>query len=320
MQAHLIYNENAGGKGPSVEDLQTALEGVGFEAVCYDTDSVEELDPILDNAEGLVVAAGGDGTVGAVLTRLIGKNLPLAILPMGTANNIAKSLGLPMDPIQLIAGLENRRTVPFDVGCLHAPWGTEYFFEGAGFGFFADILATYDPEKGKSIWRGLDAVRVHLQNGTPYANKLKLEGEEIAADFLLVEVMNTTAIGPRLKFAPQAAPDDGILELVCVESGDREGLLHYFTSLLLEELDRLETVTVRRVREVSFTWNGFPIHLDGEVRPPNWKARQAVEETEFGLRPYLPHAESGEIRISILPGAVPLWLPAAEEEAIVGSR
>lgn len=314
MQAHLIYNPNAGGNGPNAEELQEALHQAGFHPIYRATDSEEEIGPILAEAKDLVVSAGGDGTVRGVITRLIGKEIPLAILPMGTANNIAKSLEIPLDPLQVIAGLENRRSLAFDVGYVQAPWGEDYFVEGAGFGLFADVLAAYGPEKGKSIWRGLEALGNTLLKGHVHASLLQVNGEELSGEFLLVEVLNTSAIGPRLKFAPDATPYDGWFNLVCIHASDRGSLMQYLTSLIAEDLHKLETVSVRQVQEMSFAWSGFPLHVDGEVRPLGWYERQESEETEFGLRPYLPNYEKGQIKVKTLPAAITLWLPPLEPD------
>jgi diacylglycerol kinase family enzyme len=311
MQAHLIYNGRAGNGGPTVDELQEALQQAGFYPIYQATENEEDLNSILQDVEGLVVAAGGDGTVRAVVTRLVQKDVPVAILPMGTANNIAKTLGIPLDPCRVIAELKNPQPFPFDIGHIHAPWGEDHFVEGAGFGFFADVLAAYDPEKGKSVWRGVSAVSDILLKGHAYANSLHLHDEEVAGEFLLVEVLNTTAVGPRLKFAHNASPGDGVLDLVCIRPSDREGFLHYLTSLIREDLEKLETVARYQIQRLSFAWRGFAFHVDGEVRPPDWYERREVEETELGPRHYLPHTDTGEIKIKVIPAAVTLWLPSS---------
>lgn len=315
MQAHLIYNDSAGmKKEPTVEALQEALQQVGFHPVYKETNGEEDLDNILEAAEGVVVAAGGDGTVRAVATRLTGRDLPLVILPMGTANNVARSLGIDRDPLEIVAGLAEPRPLSFDIGYLQAPWGEDYFLEGAGFGFFADVLATYDPEKGKSVLRSMEAIGDTLLKGHAYPNTIRLDGEELAGEFLLVEMLNTTAVGPRLKFAPDASPCDRVLNAVCIQASDRQGFLNYLTSLIKEDLDKLEAVTVRQVKQLSFTWTGFPVHVDGEVRPHDWNERQEIEETELGPRPFLPRVESGQIKVQVLPAALTLWMPSLEEK------
>lgn len=311
MQAHLIYNTQAGSiNGCTVEALQSALEQVGYAPVCSATESEAALDDILEDISGLVVVAGGDGSVRAVVTRLIGKkDVPLAILPMGTANNIARTLNIPLDPLAIIAGLKEPQPFPFDIGRVRAPWGYDYFIEGAGFGFFADILATYDPEQGKSVWRGLEALRDIYNQSNAYQNDLYLQGEELSGDFLLVEVLNTTAVGPRLQFAQGASPGDGLLDLVCIQNSDKESFFHYLTGIFKKNLDRLETVTRRQVKNVCFNWKGFAMHIDGEVRPYDWLARQERANMPPESRHLLPTA-SGEIEIDLIPGAITMWLPS----------
>jgi diacylglycerol kinase (ATP) len=296
VRVNLIYNESAGQSRPSLAELQAALEAIGYYPVYRATASEADLDPILADVEGLVVSAGGDGTARAVITRLLGKEAPLLILPMGTANNIATTLGIDRPPLELIAGLANPQYRYLDVGEVHAPWGVDYFIEGAGFGFFADLLSTYDPEKGKSIIRSLQAMTETLQQGNSYANTLLLNGEALPGDYLLVEILNTTAVGPRLKFAPQADPTDGLLDLVSIQASDQAGFLAYLTSLLTEDLASLSTVTTRQVRELSFAWEGFALHVDGEVRPT----------PEFAP---LSGAASGLITVKIRPQAIRLCLP-----------
>jgi diacylglycerol kinase (ATP) len=83
------------------------------------------------------VISGGDGTVGKVATLLIGNRTPIAILPMGTANNIATTLGLTNRSVpDLIKGWTNARPVNFDAGLAKGPWGSQHFIEGFGIGLF----------------------------------------------------------------------------------------------------------------------------------------------------------------------------------------
>lgn len=300
MQATLIFNETAGALGNgnlTAEELQDALRQAGFVPVYEATEQESDLDRILQKAEGLIVAAGGDGTIRAVITRLIGRDIPLAVIPMGTANNVARTLGVEGDPLEIIARLQEPRIHQFDIGYVEGPWGKDYFLEGAGFGFFADVLHEYEPEKGKSVLRGLQAFTNTLRNNHTYSNDLWIDGEVLNGDYLLVEALNTKAVGPRIQLAPDATPDDGLLDLVCIRESDREGFLQYARSLLSEDLDQLETVSTRKIRELRFHWDGFPFHLDEEVRPG--------DKSSVSL-------SSGEVTVRILPAAVELWLPSEE--------
>src|SRR5262245_53479823 len=157
MQATLIYNPNARATTTTPpEEVQEALMKAGYEPVCRITASEKELDEVLAGIEGLVIAAGGDGSLRAVVTRLIGKNnVYLSVLPLGTANNTARTLGITGPPLEIIAGLASPRRQLLDIGHMCGPWGEDYFLEGAGWGLFADALSDYNPEQGKSVTRGL---------------------------------------------------------------------------------------------------------------------------------------------------------------------
>lgn len=310
MQANLIFNPTAGvqrNKATS-HDIQAALKQQGYQPVHRFTECEEDLDTVLNEVEGLVVVAGGDGTLRAVITRLIGKKeTPILHLPMGTANNIAQALNIPRDPIQLIEGLNSKKVMSFDVGKVTAPWGRDYFLEGSGFGFFADILTSYDPSQGKSVLRSVKAFTKILLEERTYGVTLSVDGEEISGNYLLVEMLNTTAVGPRLKFAPDATPHDGLLDVLCIRESDRNNFLQYLTSMVREDMEKLETVEVRKARKIELEWDGYPVHIDAELRPPGI-------ETEMNESDYKLAKTSGKLSVEALPGAVELWLPQLQKE------
>ena len=314
MEATLIYNSNAGGVNQvTVDELRDALQEVGFYPIYKATSSEADLDVALEDVEGLVVVAGGDGTVRAVATRLIGRKVPLAVVPMGTANNISRSLGVTAAPLAILTGLKNPVKCLFDVGYVRAPWGEDYFLEGAGYGLYADTLALYDPEQGKSILRGMDAVRQTLANYQVYRTEMKLDGRDISGDYLLAEMLNTKAIGPRLKLAPDADPSDSLLDVVRVRDVVREQFLHFVVSFLSENLAEVPAVEMDRGRKLELVWAGFPIHVDGEVRPKlDELPADRLAARDARLR--LLDALGAPISLEVLPQALEFWLPPAEPE------
>jgi diacylglycerol kinase (ATP) len=303
MEATLIYNQNAGTSGrPTVEELIERLQQAGYRPVYNATSCEDDLAAVLAEAEGLVIAAGGDGTVRAVATRLIGREVAISILPMGTANNIARMLGIVGNPLQLIDGLARPIAQPFDIGYVRAPWGEDYFLEAMGCGLYADVLAAYRPEEGKSVVRGISALAQTLADYQSRPASMVVDGQEWSAPYVIVEAMNTTAFGPRLKVAPTADSADGLFDLVCVREDNREALSRYVRGLLTESFVDLPSVEHIRGRCLELAWDGFPIHVDGEVRPPVIQGEGTVGEVE---RPVTP----ATIYVEMLPQAIQFWLP-----------
>jgi len=303
MKATLIYNRNARQTDQvSVDALQDALQVAGYHPVYTPTMNEDDVEAALaDAAGGLIVAAGGDGTVRAVATRLLGRDAFLSILPLGTANNIARTLGIEGDPLDLIARLAEPISCPFDVGRVAAPWGTHYFLEALGFGFYADTLVAYEPEKDKSILRAVRAFTQTLPDYQARPFTMRLDGKEISGNFLLVEVLNTTAFGPRLKVAPEANVADGLFEVIRVRARQRDNFFRYMLSLVAEELNELPSVEVSQGSRLEVRWTGFPMHVDGELHPDNAGPEDGT-------------VKEAKLLVEVLPQALEFWLPAGNDE------
>jgi diacylglycerol kinase (ATP) len=308
MKATLIYNANARSTDThTVDDLQEGLLAAGYEPVYTPTEAEDDLNEALRLADGgLVVAAGGDGTVRAVALRLMGRPAGLAVLPLGTANNIARTFGIEGDPLQLIAGLAQPRKCPFDIGHVQTPWGDDYFLEAMGVGFYADTLAAYGADGQKSVLR---AIRAFTQTLPSYHSKpfsMTLDGADISGDYLFVEVLNTPAFGPRLKVAPSADPGDGLFEVIRIREAERQGFLAYIAGLFSEELHEVPGVESAQGRRLELKWFGFPMHIDG-ILHPNVRERPSARKRREG-------ADAQTITVEVIPSALQLWLPTLAQQ------
>src|SRR5215217_7669308 len=107
MRATLIHNPQAGDESHERDHLVTLIRGAGYEVVYRS--SKEDFGTALKDPGDLVVVAGGDGTVRKVAMHTIDCGVPIALLPMGTANNISKSLGISGTPEELISGWPTAR-------------------------------------------------------------------------------------------------------------------------------------------------------------------------------------------------------------------
>ncbi|HEX2863253.1 MAG TPA: diacylglycerol kinase family protein, partial [Deinococcales bacterium] len=329
MRATLIYNASAGSAATHTpEDLQAALLDAGWTPSYRPTTSEEDLDRVLEDPGDLVVVAGGDGSFRAVATRLIGTDVPIAILPMGTANNTALTLGLPSDPLEIIAGLRQPLARRFDVGTIEAPWGQDFFVEAAGFGIFATLLKAYDPDAGKSVLRAATSILGTLPSFAAIPTRLELDGEVIESPLLLLEVMNTRLLGPKVTLTPDADPSDGLLDVIFAREDARVGFTRYLTSLAANRLEDLPNVEVRRVSSFRCSWDGSPFHVDGELRPCPTPASQAEPDSETEAAPLSGETpeqrepteprtlEGGTVDFGLRAGAVTLLLPQPVAETV----
>lgn len=295
MEALLIYNPNAGGSADDqARQLQDKLNDLGYRPTYRHTRAEEELDRVLPHARGVVVVVGGDGTLRAVATRMVNDRTPIVLVPNGTANNVGRTLGIEGDPLEVLERLKTATARPVDLGRMVFPWGETYFLEGAGMGLYAEALASYQPEDGKSFLRGCKTLIELLTDLPSRRLQMKIDGREEEGEYILVEAMNMGALGPRLGLAPNADPSDGLLDIVRIKASERESYLTYLTSLLSGKVEELESVEITRAKKLELLWEDFPLHqdasyLNGKDRPPGPKETWiTIELLESGLTFLVP--------------------------------
>ena len=230
MRIGLVHNHDAGA-AVSMTDLSQTIARHGHQvmAVAHPSDGLAPLE--LDQLD-LVVAAGGDGTIAATACALarMAAATPLAVLPMGTANNIALSLGVPTDVDEAITWWPSAQARRFDLGVATGPWGERLLVESLGGGLITHGIVVMDrrdytsPTRAAQLARARHAHADVLQLLAPYAWRLVLDERLVEGEFLFVEVMNIPAIGPNLLLTTAASPWDGRFTVVAATPDHREAL------------------------------------------------------------------------------------------------
>jgi diacylglycerol kinase (ATP) len=182
----------------------------------------------------LVIAAGGDGTISSVARGLVGSKTVLGIVPLGTYNNVATSLGIPTDLAQACALIAAAPVRAIDVGEVFAAGmkRPRAFLEVGAVGIAAPLaVAGQGFEKGR--W---DAVTRHLPQALEMAPALlgvRIDGQRGVqrAQGLLVIVANTPRAGAGLLIAPQARLDDGLLNVRVYEEMSQVVLATHFLAI-----------------------------------------------------------------------------------------
>jgi diacylglycerol kinase (ATP) len=279
-RATLVHNTAAGDGRPSGGELREIIERHRYDVTYATTDA--DLDALLQDPGDLVVVAGGDGTVGQVAARLVGRSVPLAIFPIGTANNLAESLGLSGPVDRLAAGWAHAERRLLDLASASGPWGVRPFIESFGLGLFAHSMpilsalkkhARRQPGRDAALRQDRAALRKLAREFAPRTVQLRLDGLQADGEFLMVEAMNAPMLGPRLRLAPCADPGDGLLDVVLVPEDDRRRLADWLGGDPADQVD----LDVRRVRTLELVWEGDPLHIDGETWAGETPAFRSVE-------------------------------------------
>jgi diacylglycerol kinase family enzyme len=228
-----------------------------------------------------VVVAGGDGSVGKVFPQVATQDVPVTLFPLGSANNVARTLGIARAPVEtLVAGWERGRRVRFDLGRATAPWGETLFVESIGGGIFGQVLergaeVDAEDEDGDAKLRiGLELMRAAIAAAAALPWRVEVAGADLSGDYLAVEVTNIREIGPNFPLVGEAPVGDGMLDVVLVAPGDREALVGYFGDRLDRAEPRRVRLNVRRGdRVVLRPPHECPLHVDDELWPEDSRAR-----------------------------------------------
>ena len=300
MRVLLVHNPKSGDDDHAGEQLARLIEDAGHDvSYCL---SKEDWRHSLDGTVEVLAIAGGDGTVGKVARATAGHTVPIAILPTGTANNIATWLGLSGRPAaDLIAEWSSAVRRPFDLGLAHGPWGEFGFLESVGIGLLAEMMAAIDVGeagwvndlKGREmrISAALEVLGRVLKGSSGIACDLELDGQRISGEYLLIEFLNFGAAGPNLALAPAADCGDGLLDIVLVEAHERD-LLEAHLAAVRAGRDDVPELPIRHARHVAIEFAPCRLHLDDEL----WTAEAGAARVRGA--------------ITLQPGALEFLVPA----------
>ncbi|MDQ0505673.1 lipid kinase [Xanthobacter agilis] len=249
-----------------------------------------------DRAVDLVIVGGGDGTLNAVAPALSDTGLPLGVLPLGTANDFARTLGIPADPVAAARLLITAEPRPVDLGEVNG----HPFLNVASIGFSADLaraLTTEAKRRFGVLGYGIVAARLLWQSRLFTAF---IEHDETVETVrtLQVSVGNGRYYGGGMAVAETATADDGHLDFYSLEVDHWWRLLALLPSLRRGTQGQWNDVRAFRTTEVVVrTSRPRPVNTDGELvtfTPAHFKIRPgalrvlAPPPTAVGVAPAFP--------------------------------
>jgi diacylglycerol kinase (ATP) len=250
----LVANANASGfrKHPELVRLaRRVLEAVdGHPIEVRLTGSIEELGQAALEEERRLVLLGGDGTLHA-LANLPGPKPEVALLPNGGANNVARSLGIPIDLRAAAELAVHGRARPIDAIVASSGRRRYVAVEGISVGFHALARARYRAVNSTDTLAALTAAASALRRFRPVCVAVEADGEAMVGRIGQLFVANTPLFG-----APDADPSDGYLDLVRIETRGRASLLAALARLRRGTHAASPGVSFTRARRVRITTRG----------------------------------------------------------------
>ena len=256
MPVKLIANPGSGKMEGNtlLEQVTRCLQDQGYKLDVALARPNEQAVPIAKQAvrDGyrVVIAMGGDDTVWAVMQGIAGSKARLGVIPAGTENNVARSLGIPDDWQGACALIASGKTRKVDLGQVTTKKGQKLvFFEVVTLGLAAELYPKVKKAPKGDLSGVRDAVMTVLRRSPAPRVYLTMDGEsKVRVDTRLVTVSNMPIMGAHFLVAPDASLDDGLLDIATYPEFSKAELLAYFAQAKDSEHAQSRDGKVQRYR------------------------------------------------------------------------
>lgn len=228
----------------------------------------ETVQEVVNSGCDLLVLGGGDGTVSSVVDFLADKKVVLGLLPLGTANDFARTLGIPSDVDEACETIANGKLVDIDLGLV----GDNYYVNVASVGLSVEATQALNPRLKKSagaIAYPVAAIKAFF-NHEPFSARLTFpDGDHDPIEFerlLQIAVGNGRFYGGGMVVAPQSSIDDHTLDVYAIQMGRHRDMLG--AARYLKSGDFIRNESVEQYQTTRMTLETDPaqqVNVDGEI-------------------------------------------------------
>lgn len=215
------------------------------------------------NGIDIVITAGGDGTVNEVASALMHSNTALGLIPCGSGNGLARTLGIPMDFDKAIDVIALNDPCRIDCGIAEG----KPFFCTFGVGFDAAVTEkfTQEAKKRRGKMQYVRSALIEYLNFSPDHYALEIDGEILTEEALQISVCNTSQYGNNAYIAPRASLTDGLLDITVIRNGSTFDQASAGIGLLSGKIDTKRIIDTFKAKEIKIMrLKDGPAQIDGE--------------------------------------------------------
>jgi YegS/Rv2252/BmrU family lipid kinase len=266
-RALLLVNPAARRGREGLAEALDCLPGHGIQVIPDQITEPRQVGDLIRRHIGVidrVIVAGGDGTLNTVAQGLVGTGLPMGIIPLGTANNLARTLEIPTALSEACRLAANGARRPIDLGWVNG----RYFFTTASIGLSVQIteaLTSKTKRRWGALAYGVAALRA-LRQSHPFHADISWKGGSRHSRSIQIVVGNGRYYGSALPVAEDARIDDAMLDLYSIEVHHWWELLALVPALRRGRQGEKQSVEALRATEFEITTRvPLDINVDGEI-------------------------------------------------------
>lgn len=276
-QVLLLYNPKSGNR-QIISELDNIIEKVqrlGYEITIHRSSEKGDItqyiiEKVKVSQVDLILVSGGDGTINECVTGIMQKGLdiPLGILPLGTANDLAVGLEITGNIEELLEHIEYGIPKRIDVGKINE----QYFINIAAIGLFSGVSHTIDKELKKKFGKFayyMEALK-QVSNFKSLEVRLEYDSNEIISKYTLILILNGTGAGGFKRLAKKASLEDGMLDIICIKEVPVYKVPELFLNIIngkYENNEYVDYIQTDRIGITSIQPCEQKIDIDGEIGP-----------------------------------------------------
>jgi YegS/Rv2252/BmrU family lipid kinase len=259
---HFIVNPNAGSKNKAkYTKLIQLIKSNDAHSIWETTEPLEAVgfaQKAIDEGATRIIAVGGDGTINEVASVLVGKSIPLGIIPVGSGNGLARHLNIPLNYKKAFQKALVGATIKIDVGHIN----NRPFFCTAGVGFDAAVAHRFANSKGRGLLNYIKATIITLFKYKPI--QVSINNAPVENIFSL-SIANANQFGNNAFISPFSNIQDGQLELVKIGILNKLQAGIIAVRLFKKSIHHSNDVHIIACKTASIYYaKNAPIHIDGE--------------------------------------------------------